>query len=194
MKSRQVVTGTASFLDDRVPSDLSDILIREASQGDARSIAEVHVRAWRWAYRDEKEALDGPTLEDRMAQWTPRVSHPSSESAVLVAESNGRVVGFAFVGPSEDEDARDGTTELISLYVDEHVAGTGVGRGLMKATMELVRGRGYSVLTLWAGKRNHRARRFYEAAGLQPDGAAKSEIHSLFPLKMDLVRYRCSLE
>jgi putative acetyltransferase len=70
---------------------------------------------------------------------------------VLVAERDGRPVGFAAV---EGE-------WLEQLYVEPEAIGTGVGRPLLDA----VKAERPGGLSLYVFARNARARRFYEAAG-----------------------------
>jgi GNAT superfamily N-acetyltransferase len=173
-----------------------DVFVREARPDDARSIAEAHLRGWRWGYRElyPSSVLASLSVEDRERQWNARLARPSIDSSIFVAERAGRVVGFAFVGPSPDKDVRPGTAELHSLYVDEDIAGTGVGRLLMATAAERVQARGYEILTLWVDEGNLRARRFYEAAGLRPNGAARKEPHPLVPVVANEVRYRRMLE
>jgi GNAT superfamily N-acetyltransferase len=140
------------------PGMSPEVLVREARNDDARSIAKAHVRGWRWGYRElfPSSVLDSLSVDDRERQWNARLAHPSIDSSTFVAERAGRVVGFAFVGPSPDEDVSPSTAELHSLYVDEDIAGTGVGRLLMATAAERVRARGYEVLTLWVDEGNLR--------------------------------------
>jgi RimJ/RimL family protein N-acetyltransferase len=63
----------------------------------------------------------------------------------------------------------------------------------MESATAFSRNAGYRELTLWVLERNSRARRFYEAAGLRPDGAAKQEMHPVVPVLLEEVRYRRSL-
>ena len=74
-----------------------------------------------------------------------------ADQEVLVAERNGRPVGFAAV---------EGDW-LEQLYVVPDAIGTGVGRRLLDA----VRAQHPGGLSLHVFARNERARRFYEAAG-----------------------------
>jgi L-amino acid N-acyltransferase YncA len=96
---------------------------------------------------------------------------------VFVAEWAGRVVGYAYVLPSPDTDIPAGTSELGSLYVTEDVAGTGVARALLEATVERARAAGDGLLLTWVRRENGRARRFYEKSGLQRDGGKRSGQH-----------------
>lgn len=172
------------------------VRIREARPGDVRAIAEAHVRGWRWGYRElyPVSVLDALSIDDRERQWAARLAQPAIDSCIFVADRDGGVVGLAFAGPSPDEDVPPGTAELHSLYVDEDLAGTGVGRRLVAAASERVRAHGYDVLTLWVDEGNRRARGFYEAVGLCPDGAAREEGHPIVPVVANEVRYRMRLD
>jgi GNAT superfamily N-acetyltransferase len=169
--------------------------IRPAQPSDAKEIAEVHVRGWQWGYRDllPAEVLDSLSVERREQGWKEILRSLLPDGTVLVADLDGRIVGFAGTGPCRDEDAPDGTAELSSLYIEEEVAGTGVGRALMTAAIEFARKAGFTELTLWVLERNARARRFYEAAGMRPDGSAKQEMHPTVPVLLEEVRYRLDL-
>src|SRR5205814_10345449 len=123
------------------------------------------------------QVVDSVSVERREQGWNEILSSLPLDATVLVAELGARLVGFAGVGPCRDEDAAEGTGELSSLYIEEEFASTGVGRALMTAAIEFARSSGFSELILWVLERNARARRFYEAAGLSPDGASKSEMH-----------------
>jgi GNAT superfamily N-acetyltransferase len=174
---------------------VTDVRIRAAEPSDAREIAEVHVRGWRWGYRDllPAEVLDSLSVERREHGWVEILNSLPSDATVFVALEGDRIVGFAGVGPSGDDDAPEATGELSSLYIEEEVAGTGVGRALMESVLTFSRDAGYRELTLWVLERNSRARHFYEAAGLRPDGAAKQEMHPVVPVLLEEVRYRRSL-
>jgi RimJ/RimL family protein N-acetyltransferase len=63
----------------------------------------------------------------------------------------------------------------------------------MTAAIEFAQSSGFSELILWVLERNARARRFYEAAGLSPDGVSKSEMHPVVPVLLEEVRYRRTL-
>jgi ribosomal protein S18 acetylase RimI-like enzyme len=175
---------------------VTDVRIRIAEPSDAREIAEVHVRGWQWGYRDvlPAEVLDSLSVERREQGWKEILTSLPAGAGVLAAVRKQRIVGFAGVGPCRDEDAPDGTGELSSLYIEEDVAGTGVGRALMTAAVDYARNSGYRELSLWVLERNARARRFYEAAGLRPDGSTKAEMHPVVPVLLEEVRYRLPLE
>ena len=87
----------------------------------------------------------------------------TADETVLVAEADGRVVGFASVyGPGRF---------LHHLYVDTDVQGMGIGRALLS---EAVLRTGPS-LSLKCQVRNENARRFYRACGWVEDEGAGGE-------------------
>jgi ribosomal protein S18 acetylase RimI-like enzyme len=146
------------------------------------------VDSWRAAYRDHlpAELLAGLSVDRRREQWEQLVG--DSKSPTLVAEIARRIVGFVGVGPSRDE---EGIAELYAIYLDPSQFGTGVGRALMDAALERMRGLGYREATLWVIDGNARAERFYRLAGWRREDATKVEEWA--DAKIHEVRYRRDL-
>jgi L-amino acid N-acyltransferase YncA len=169
---------------------MTGITIRPADQDDARIIAEIHVRAWRWAYRGlmPDDLLDGLSVDRREQGWRQSLSPMGPGNPVWVAERQGRVVGFVAAGPSQDPDATPRTGEVYAIYLEPDVVGTGVGRALFSLATEELRAHGYRTATLWVLDTNERTRRFYEMAGWRPDGETRLEPWGDFELSE--VRYR----
>lgn len=88
-----------------------DLVIRAARPTDARAIAEVSVASRQWSYRDvfAEADLAALSVEATTADFAEGLAQPSPDSAVFVAESAGRVVGYAYVMPSPDSDVPAGT-------------------------------------------------------------------------------------
>jgi GNAT superfamily N-acetyltransferase len=151
--------------------------IRGAVPADARSIAEIHVRAWQAAYRGQltDDYLDGLSVEDRLEQHRRSLEEPPAEWRTWVAEDDGATIGFAVTGPSQDADATDRTAEVYAIYLEPDRVGTGEGRALFEHALDDLRERGYDAVTLWVLETNERARRFYEVAGWRHDGTVTSE-------------------
>ena len=149
--------------------------IRPARADDAPAIAAVHLRSWREAYRDvvSAEYLDSLSEADRTAFWRYAVASPSGGRRVVVAEQEGRVVGFASWGPSRDEDAEHATQEIYAIYLEPESWGHGVARELMRAVLADV-GEAAPV-TLWVLSDNARARHFYRRHGFTADGVERME-------------------
>ena len=84
-----------------------------------------------------------------------------------------------------------GLGELAAIYLVPEAWGMGVGRQLMASALAALSDAGYDEALLWVLDTNSRARRFYEAAGWQADGAVKEDSSRGFVLNE--IRYRRSL-
>ena len=152
--------------------------VQPAETDDAGGIAAVHVKSWQEAYRDllPQDFLDGLAPGYRGAMWARILSNPGQRDRTVVVKDAGKVVGFANVCPSRDDDATAATVgELTSIYLLSSVWGQGVGRQLMTAAVSALVEDGFSEATLWVLEGNSRARRFYEAVGWHADGSVKEE-------------------
>jgi GNAT superfamily N-acetyltransferase len=162
--------------------------IRAARPEDADAVETIRVRGWQAAYRhvfplDELDALpvDG-------TRWRRRFEQPPPGWSTFVSEDDeGRVVGFASVGPSRDE---HGPGELYAIYVEPDAWSTGVGRSLLQRAEERLSSE-YTLAYLWVLEDNPRARTFYERAGWATDGSRKAE--ERFGVRAPEVRYRKEL-
>jgi GNAT superfamily N-acetyltransferase len=167
------------------------VTIRHARIDDAAALGRLHVRAWQAAYRGQMpdDYLDGLRAEERAAGWDRGLQRDRARHPVLVAERDGRVVGFAVIGAAEEP---QGAGELHAINVDPDHWGTGAGRALLLAAHEQLARLGFAEAVLWVLPGNRRARRFYEAAGWVADGAERSaEVQGVV---VPEVRYRRRLE
>jgi len=174
------------------------VIVRRAvdSETEARSLTQVHIEAWKWAYRGllPEGYLDNLDEEHdaRLEVWRRLLSQDPARSAVWVATEQGAVVGFACTGPSRDEKAGAAEAELLSIYLLERRAGTGTGRLLMRRAISELRSQGYASAVLWVLESNDRARRFYERGGWALDGGRQVDSRPGFDLVE--VRYRIALQ
>lgn len=144
------------------------------------AIAEVQVRGWRWGYRGLLPAAYLATLEvePRAQMWHRMLAAPEAATRLLAWEQDGRIRGFAAVGPARDEEINDDPTpqgwgKLLALYVDEELAGRGAGPALHDAALEALRAAGHHDALLWVLANNARACAFYARRGWAPDGRRK---------------------
>ncbi|WP_407317239.1 GNAT family N-acetyltransferase [Isoptericola halotolerans] len=158
----------------------NDVVIRSATTDDAPTIAHVHVTSWRGAYSHVLPAsyLDALDVGERTERWERILS--AGRGSTIVAEADGRTLGFASYGPSRDEDAEDGCLELYAIYLDPEAWGRGVARDLMRTVLAdvppTVR------MTLWVLNENDRAHHFYRRHGFQPDGIERIEDYDDVPV------------
>jgi GNAT superfamily N-acetyltransferase len=146
--------------------------VRLGTARDAKGIAGVQERGWQAAYRH----VFPPAELDRggfiqVSRWRDRLRRPPTGWATFVSVRDGAVIGFACIGPSRDV---DGAGEVYAIYVEPEWWSTGTGRSLMERAEQELASR-YDQATLWVLEDNPRARRFYERAGWELDGARKSE-------------------
>ena len=101
--------------------------------------------------------------------WARELS--DSAFAVRVAELDGALVGYAKIGPPHlPFEPRGEAAELRQLYVLEEMKGQGVARTLIEWVIDQARERRADHLYLSVFTENHRARRFYEKYGFEPEG------------------------
>jgi GNAT superfamily N-acetyltransferase len=163
--------------------------IRAARPEDTAELGRVHVRGWQWGYRGQIPAgiLDNLDPAERARGWREVMAEPGRGVSILLAEreDDGRVVGMASCGPSRQPDGRTG--EVYAIYIEEAVAGIGLGAALLRHAVATLQGQGFERAILWVLATNARARRFYEREGWHADGAAKADDYRGFPLEE--VRY-----
>jgi GNAT superfamily N-acetyltransferase len=101
--------------------------------------------------------------------WTKELADPAF--AVRVAELDGKMVGYAKLGPPHlPFEPRGEAAELRQLYVLEEMKGQGIAQALIEWIIEQARQRRADNLYLSVFTENHRARRFYEKYGFEPEG------------------------
>ena len=104
-----------------------------------------------------------------IATWEKELSDPAF--AVRVAELDGKMVGYAKLGPPHlPFEPRGEAAELRQLYVIEEMKGQGVAHALIDWVIERARDRRADHLYLSVFTDNHRARRFYEKLGFEAEG------------------------
>lgn len=148
-------------------------VVRAPSQADAPEIAELHVSTWREAYAHllPQGFFDEAHVRGRHEMWARMLADPRPEWAIRVAERDGEIIGFAFVGPSIGSDAEKLPRErqLYMIYVAAAHHGTGEGQALLDAVL------GDAPAMLWVAKENPRAIAFYRRNGFELDGAEQTD-------------------
>lgn len=171
------------------------VTIRPATIDDAGTIGEVHVRAWRSAYRGTMpdHYLDGLQAQDHADRWRAHLGAPAPDVHLLVVVADDdRVVGFTSFGRALDGEEPPEVGQLHAINLDPHVWGRGVGRMVVDDVTERLRGLGYVEAVLWVVPENRRARRLYESAGWRDDGMRRDD--EVFGVVVPEMRYRRLLE
>lgn len=139
--------------------------IRKMLPEDIEGKAYVHWKTWQEAYTGlvDQAYLEGLSVErsiERARRWPDNT---------LVAEAEGKIVGFACYGECRNEDMPD-CGEVYAIYVLREYLGRKIGYALMNACFEALGA--YPKIAVWVLKGNERAIRFYERYGFSFDGAS----------------------
>jgi ribosomal protein S18 acetylase RimI-like enzyme len=147
--------------------------LRTGNGFDLAAVGAVHWRSRVVAYAGilEPEMLEARPAEAFGEWWTERWRWEQETHRLTVAERDGRVLGFTYVGPSETP----GAAELYAIHVEPELVGTGIGRELMIDALGRLGEIGGDRAVLWVLEENERARRFYDKGGWSPDGATRVE-------------------
>jgi ribosomal protein S18 acetylase RimI-like enzyme len=173
------------------------LVLRPLTDADIDAVAAMNVRTWQAGYAGimPAEILDALDPAEFAEIRRARTAPPGAQT--LVAEDGGTIVGFTSFGPHPRQhggaEYADGIGEIYAIYVAPERWGTGAGGALMAAARAALTAAGHSEMRLWVLAENHRARRFYERAGLVPDGARGTFTPPGGTAELDEVRYAMRL-
>lgn len=142
-----------------------DIKVRKVREEDLAEIARIQVDGWRAAYSGfiSGEYLLALSVPEKLQKLKANYD----KNGFLVAESEGRVVGFCrYVSDNSFSQGVDGVDcELTALYVEPSLKGNGVGTKLFEKVVEDFKKLGRKKMVIWCFKENWRGRSFYEKIG-----------------------------
>ena len=144
---------------------------RNATPADAEALAELGARTFTHTFGHlyQESDLDLFLQNHSPENWHKELNDPAFE--IRVAEQDGAMVGYIKLGPPHLPFEPSGeAAELRQLYVVEDVKGQGVADALMHWVIDRARDRRADFLYLSVFTENHRARRFYEKYGFEPEG------------------------
>ncbi|MGC3874526.1 N-acetyltransferase family protein [Halomonas sp. GXIMD04776] len=139
--------------------------IEPATIEDARAIADIHIEAWRAAYRSivSTDYLDTLSIEEKASVWRKAIIGGTPQ--LLVARIEDEIVGWIAFGPCRDEGAKDDEGEIWSLYVKPACWSKGARRQLWCQAREYLIAQGFKTVRLWVLADNAQAIGFYRAMG-----------------------------
>ena len=134
------------------------MIIRQAAEEDVMQIAEIMVEDWQTAYRGimDDDFLDSLSAEQRYGIEIKRYRK------YTVAAEDDEILGYAWNEAAGDEPA---DCEIIALYVRYAERNRGIGRALMRHSMDSFRQAGKKMMIVWCLRDNHESRKFYEKMG-----------------------------
>ncbi|MEV5378615.1 GNAT family N-acetyltransferase [Streptomyces nondiastaticus] len=154
--------------------------VREMDGADIEAVSTIRVRGWQAAYAGivPQTYLDAMTVEGDAGQRRQLFSQPRRKSRDLLALGDRGPVGWICFGPYRSEMSGLGRVgEVYALYVSPGLIGQGIGRRLLGEAHARMKSQGFESSALWVLCDNQRARRFYERAGYQADGATQDDVY-----------------
>ena len=147
---------------------------RLALPAEAERIAAIQRRSWQQLFPTDvaEHVLASVALASMTASWAHAIAKPPlAKFRVLVAIEDGRVVGFAAIGPSDDDDAHPGQDAMVGEFIiDPPAQRQGHGSRLLNAVADTMRADGFRRGTWWVRSTDDPLRRFLDSAGWGPDG------------------------
>jgi len=144
---------------------------RMATVADAAALADLGARTFTHTFGHLYQPADLEIFLQNHTpdNWEKELDDPAFQ--VRVAEQDGQMVGYAKLGPPHlPFEPRGEAAELRQLYVIEEMKGQGVADALIRWVIDRARDRRADYLYLSVFTENHRARRFYEKYGFEPEG------------------------
>ena len=145
-------------------------MIRPIAISDISRAAEIHVFAWRSAYRgiiSDEYLFKTRSVAGSLKRFEDTVRDGTPETYVY---DDGIVKAFLTIGICRNED-KPNAFELGAIYVDPFMQGQGIGRQLAEFCEKQAVERGFNEICLWVLKENWQSRGFYEKMGYVADGS-----------------------
>ncbi|MDP9422967.1 MAG: GNAT family N-acetyltransferase [Pseudomonadota bacterium] len=147
------------------------VTYRIANAADAVALAELGARTFTdtFGHLYQPGDLEIFLQNHSPENWGKELNDSAFE--VRVAERDGALVGYVKLGPPHlPFEPRGEAAELRQLYVVEEAKGQGIADELIRWVIERARDKRADHLYLSVFTENHRARRFYEKYGFEPEG------------------------
>lgn len=155
------------------PPRSSTVHLRRARPADAHALAAVFDAAVRDAWTYLGAVVQQPLFT--ADHWNQLVADHAAPKALLLAETDDGVLGFAAVHPEDGE--------LFLLFVHPDHAGRGFGGRLLDAAHAEIRAGGRRQAYLYTHELNARAIAVYRRAGYRPDGTDRTTEFRGIPLR-----------
>ena len=133
---------------------------------DARSVAEIHTKAWQFAYKGivPQVFLDKLDVNQREKNWKQGFIEDPSLIRLVAKDENNSILGFVCGLECRGNNSQI-DSELWAIYVSPEKTKCGIGNLLFKSFTQELKKRGFSKMNVWVLKDNKMARNFYEKMG-----------------------------
>ena len=150
---------------------MPEIVIRRATAADLPTLGRLGALLMRTHFQfDSKRFLDpGTHPEDGYAWFLGEQLKDNTNVVVLVAESEGTVVGYVYAGlePISWKDLRDACGFIHDIFVDERGRRSGVAMALVEAAMQWLKAQGAPRVVLQTAESNLPAQRLFARLGFR---------------------------
>jgi GNAT superfamily N-acetyltransferase len=161
-------------------TDSAPIAVRRAVAADGAQVAELYLRAFRWALPNIRPSHSD---EECRAHFSGPVV-TAQDTWVALDAAGGQVLGFITARPGW----------IDHLYVEPDRVAAGVGSRLLRVCIDWMANQHVPEVRLYTFQANARARRFYESHGFRPvdfnDGARNDEREPDVLYRLDWSRLR----
>jgi len=169
------------------------MIIRQATPSDAQTLSALAMETYADAFGHSMQASDlASHVEEHLLPH--HFERMVKDDIILVAEAQGRLVGFAQFGRATIAPGVGSSTdqELRRLYVHAPFQKQGIGARLMEAALDHSSLRNAERIFLDVWEHNDGARRFYERYGFEVIGARTFHVESGAETSPDLIMVRRS--
>lgn len=144
------------------------VTVRRAQREDARKIAGMAVKLAR-QHEDYDSLRFARLYDEEQAEWFYGEQTKAEKAAVLVAEIDKKVVGFAYVAYEAKDYANliKKAAWLHDIYIDEQARQAGAGKLLIEKSIEAAKLLGADKLMLSVAAKNEYAKAFFERSGFR---------------------------
>lgn len=146
-------------------------LIRRATAGDLNAIGRLGALLLRVHYEFDHQRFMRPGNDaEEGYSWFLGSQLREDESLVLVAERDGRVVGYLYasIEARNWKELRERAGFVHDILVNDESRGHGIAERLMDAAFAWMREQNVPRVLLWTAASNHRARKLFDRLGFRP--------------------------
>lgn len=125
---------------------MDNVIIRKAKPEEAETIIDLNIKVWNSTYKGliPQEIIDKLQSKDnnRIESMKQRIQNDHN---IIVAQLNGKIIGYYSFGPSNDEKYQD-SGQIYAGYILKEYQGLGIGRKIALVCMTELQEKGYHTL------------------------------------------------
>jgi ribosomal protein S18 acetylase RimI-like enzyme len=150
---------------------MDGMTVRKADDADLPALGRLGALLMRVHYDFDPRRFMAPGQDpERGYAWFLGTQLGREDAAVLVAEADGAILGYVYVGiePQSWKELRDEAGYVHDIVVDPDRRRHGVAAALMEAALAWLRARGMPRVVLWTAHGNAAAQRIFDRIGFRP--------------------------